>query len=153
MTVSHVREIHDLSLIDLADGGTQAALHLKLPGDVPLERAHAVAEQVEAAVRAAAPQIVDVQTHLEPLAERAAGEPTLNVHDVETIERVVTEVAGRAPRGTRVLTTPDGLVVLLTITLAGDVPLARAHDEAGAVAARVRAAIPGVADVIVHTEP
>jgi divalent metal cation (Fe/Co/Zn/Cd) transporter len=43
--------------------------------------------------------------------------------------------------------------VLVTLALPGDVPLADAHDEATAVSERIRAALPGVATVVVHTEP
>ena len=35
MTVSHVRELHNLTLID-TDDGIEASLHLKLPGDLML---------------------------------------------------------------------------------------------------------------------
>jgi cation diffusion facilitator family transporter len=153
MTVSHVREIHDLALLDLPGGHTEASLHLKLPGDLPLDQAHAIAEEVEQAILAQVPEIVGVQTHLEPLAERSQVETRGHFADVALIERVVREASGREPRSTRVLGTGEGLVVLLTLTVAGDVPLAEAHDEASRIGARVRATVPGIADVIVHTEP
>ena len=50
LTVSHVREIHNLTVLDL-DGAFEVSLHLKLPGDLELDRAHEIAEQVEAAIR------------------------------------------------------------------------------------------------------
>ncbi len=68
LTVPRVREIHNLSLVTLG-GATELSLHLKLPGELPLEAAHEIAEQVEAAITAAVPEIGSVQTHLEPLAE------------------------------------------------------------------------------------
>ena len=49
--------------------------------------------------------------------------------------------------------TDDGLVVLLTLALDGSTTLSAAHDEATVVAERIRAALPGVLDVVVHTEP
>jgi cation diffusion facilitator family transporter len=150
MTVSLVRELHNLTLID-TDDGIEASLHLKLPGDLPLARAHAIAEEVEDAIRRAAPEVRAVQTHLEPLAERAPGRVV--EHDPQALERAVVEVTGRRPRELRTLDTRDGLVVLVTLALEGGVPLADAHDEATAVSERIRAALPGVADVVVHTEP
>ena len=42
-----VREIHNLALVEV-DGRIELSLHLKLPGDVTLEEAHDVAEQLEA---------------------------------------------------------------------------------------------------------
>ena len=71
MSVAQVREIHNLSVIELEDG-FHVTLHLKLPGDLPLDEAHAIAEQVERAIVDGVPEVVDVQSHLEPLT-RAGG--------------------------------------------------------------------------------
>ncbi|HET9243528.1 MAG TPA: cation diffusion facilitator family transporter [Gaiella sp.] len=150
MAVSHVRELHDLALIDTADG-IEASLHVKLPGDLPLAQAHEIAENVEDAIHVAAPEVRAVQTHLEPLAERAPGR--VLTHDPGEVERAVVAVTGSRPRELRTLDTQDGLVVLVTLALPGSVPLAKAHDEASAVSERIRAALPGVAAVVVHTEP
>lgn len=150
MTVSRVRELHDLTLID-TDDGIEAAVHLKLPGDLPLADAHGVAEQVEAAIRRAAPEVCGVQTHLEPLAERAPGRRL--AHDPAAVERAVVAITGRRPRELRTLSTDDGLVVLVTLSLDPAATVAAAHDEASAVSRRIREALPGVADVVVHTEP
>ena len=150
MTVSLVRELHNLTLIDTGEG-IEASLHLKLPGDLPLSRAHAIAEEVEDEIHRAAPEVTAVYTHLEPLTEPAAGRVVR--HEAADIERAVESVTGRRPRGLRTLVTDDGLFVLVTLGLEGGVSLADAHDEATAVSERIRAALPGVADVVVHTEP
>ncbi len=63
------------------------------------------------------------------------------------------EETGAAPRELRFVRTDDGLVAFLTLALAGDESLADAHARASAVEERVRQAVPGVADVVVHTEP
>lgn len=148
--VSHVREIHDLSLIETADG-VEVALHLKLPPELPLILAHAQAEEVERAIRDAVPEVSGVLTHLEPLAEDTAGAEV--GRDVGTVERAVRSVTGGPPRATRLLETPQGLVVLVTLAVEANLSLSEAHDRAHAVAERVREAMPAVHDVIVHTEP
>ena len=150
MTVSHVRELHDVSLIE-TDDGIEASLHLKLPGQLPLDEAHAIAEEVERAIRRDAPEIRAVQTHLEPLADPAPGRRL--AHDPAEVERAVRAITGRPPRELRTLSTSDGLVVLVTLALAPHATVAAAHDEASAVSRRIREALPGVADVVVHTEP
>jgi len=148
LSVAHVREIHNLSLVTLG-GATELSLHLKLPGELPLEAAHELAEQVEAAIIDAVPEIGSVQTHLEPLAEASAA--------VElapgAIERIVREVAGGPPRQVRVLRTSEGLVAFLTLGLDPTSTLAAAHARASEVEDRLRAEHPEIADVIVHTEP
>ena len=114
MSVARVREIHNLSVIELPDG-FHVSLHLKLPGELPLDEAHAIAEQVEEAIVDGVPEIVDVQSHLEPLAEPAAGRETDD--DPAEIERIVREVTGGPPRSVRFLHTDEGLVVFLTLAL------------------------------------
>ena len=47
----------------------------------------------------------------------------------------------------------QGRVALVTVTLPGDQPLPSAHRHAGAIEEAVRERCPGLADVIVHTEP
>jgi cation diffusion facilitator family transporter len=150
MTVSRVRELHNVSLID-TPAGIEVSLHLKLPGELDLASAHALAEDVEQQIRLAAPEVCDVQTHLEPLAEPTPGRVV--GHERAEIAGIVADVTGRGPRTVRTLDTDDGLVVLVTLGLAGETTLAAAHDEASEVEERIRAALPGVADVVVHTEP
>lgn len=151
MTVPQVREIHDLLLIDTGKGGVEASLHLKFPGELALREAHDIAEQVETAILRDVPAITAVQTHLEPLAEAARG--TVVEHEPGEVERAVIAVTGRPPRRVRILHTDTGLVVLLTLALDGRTQLAEAHNEASAVSTSVREALPGVVDVVVHTEP
>jgi cation diffusion facilitator family transporter len=150
MSVSHVREIHNLSVIDTADG-LEVSLHLKLPGETRLGAAHDVAEQVERAIDAAVPAVVAVQTHIEPLTAESAGRVV--ERDPAEVERIVVEATGERPRQLRFLNTDEGLVVFLTLGLESGVTLADAHRRASAIEERVRAAVPEVADVLVHTEP
>src|ERR671915_156966 len=148
LSVPRVREIHNLSVVTVGDT-TELSLHLKLPGELRLDEAHDVAEQVERAIVAAAPEIGSVQTHLEPLREASAA-VELAPGDVA---RVVREVVGTSPRELRVLRTEDGLVAFLTLGLDPASTLADAHARASEVEERLRAEHPEIADVIVHTEP
>ena len=150
MTVSRVRELHNVLLID-TPRGIEVSLHLKLPGELDLAAAHALAEEVEEKIRRAAPEVCDVQTHLEPLTEPTPGRAL--GHEPSEIGQVVARVTGDAPRTLRTLDTDDGLVVLVTLALDGETSLAAAHDEASVVEERIREALPDVADVVVHTEP
>ena len=150
MTVPRVRELHNLSVIELPDG-VHVTLHLKLPGELPLDEAHGLAEQVERVIVDDVPEVVDVQTHLEPLSELAAGR---EVHeDPLEIERIVRELTGASPRAIRFLNTDEGLVVFLTLALDSSESLSAAHATASTAEERIRAALPGVDEVIVHTEP
>jgi cation diffusion facilitator family transporter len=150
MSVERVREIHNLSVIELPDG-VHVALHLKLPGELPLDEAHAIAEQVERAIVVGVAEVVEVQSHLEPLAEPAAGREVDD--DPAEVERIVRELTGAPPRELRFLHTDEGLVVFLTLALDPAESLALAHETASRVEQQMRAAVAGVAEVIIHTEP
>ena len=119
--VRSVREVHNVSVVSVGSG-TELSLHLKLPGDLSLERAHAVAEEVERAIIAAVPEVSAVQTHLEPLAEEAAGTRPRAADvavDAEIVSRIVRSVTGEAPEGLRFVHTDDGRVAYLTLRLGG----------------------------------
>ena len=148
LSVPRVREIHNLSVVSLG-GAIALSLHLKLPGDLTLEEAHELAEDVEQAILAAVPEIGSVQTHLEPLAEAEAGA----VVEAAELEAAVERAAGGPPRELRLMQTEKGVVAFLTLGLDPDSTLAEAHARASEVEERLRRARPDVADVIVHTEP
>ena len=65
-----MRELHNVRLMTV-DGAPELSLHLKLPASMSLEEAHAVTSEMEAAIRAAAPELSDVHTHIEPLSVAA----------------------------------------------------------------------------------
>jgi cation diffusion facilitator family transporter len=153
--VPRVREVHNVSVLAVGSGN-ELSLHLKLPGDLSLEEAHEVAEQVEHAILDAVPEISAVQTHLEPLAEETPGRrpPASAVAtDREAVMRIVREATGADPEDLRFVNTDEGLVVYLTVRLGGGTALADAHGQASQIEETIRRERPEIADVIVHTEP
>ena len=150
LAVPRVREVHNVSVLSV-DGGTEVSLHLKLPGDLSLEEAHAIAEEVERAIIDAVPEVASVQTHLEPLAE-AGGAAEVEGDDA-TVRRIVREVTGVEPRELRFLDTDEGLVAHMTLRLGSGQALADAHARASEIEERIRLRLPEIADVVVHTEP
>ena len=155
LAVPRVREVHNVSVVSV-DSGLEVSLHIKLPGELHLDEAHAIAEEVEAAIRAAAPEVSSVQTHLEPLAEESAATrppPAEVAGDIETVARIVRRETGGEPVELRFLDTDEGLVAYLTLRVDGATPLAVAHAEASRVEELIRRERPEISDVIVHTEP
>jgi cation diffusion facilitator family transporter len=154
LRVAGVREIHNVAVLH-AGGRTEISLHLKLPGELPLAEAHDVAEEVEAAIHAALPEVEAVQTHLEPLGEETSGRAVdawASEEEREAVRRIVVD-AGCETRGLRLFRTDAGLVVFLTLGIGADQALADAHARASEIEERIRRERPEVADVIVHTEP
>ncbi len=149
LNVPRVREVHNVSVVSV-DSGTALSLHLKLPGDLSLEEAHAIAEQVERAIEQAVPEVSSVQTHLEPLGQEAAGHEVAG--DAATVRRIVRTELGVDPAELRFVDTDEGLVAYLTLRLGSDT-LAAAHADASRIEELIRRERPEIADVVVHTEP
>ena len=153
--VRRVREVHNVSVVS-TDDGTEISLHLKLPGDLSLDEAHGIAEDVERAIVAALPEVSSVQTHLEPLAEEAEG-TRLRAEDVAAeralVARIVRDVIGCDATELRFVHTDEGLVLHLTLPLPAGSTLAEAHAEASRIEEMIRSERPEIVDVLVHTEP
>jgi cation diffusion facilitator family transporter len=153
--VPRVREVHNVSVLSVGQSN-ELSLHLKLPGDLSLEEAHEIAEEVERAIHETVPEVDSVQTHLEPLAEEIAGTRPRErevAENNEIIERIVQDVTGTTPAELRFLHTDEGLVAFLTLRLGGGTVLADAHAQASKIEEAIRRERPEIADVIVHTEP
>ena len=150
-----VSEVHNMVVLEVGDR-LEVSLHLKLPGQLSLEDAHDAASAVEREILDALPEVDAVQTHLEPLAEPAAGSPLTrsdNSGPEAAIREIVRETTGDEPREVRLLNTEVGLVAFLTLGMDPGRSLAEAHARASDVEERIRAAQPGIADIVVHTEP
>ncbi len=149
-----VRETHDIKIFEQG-GSVSVSLHLKLPADLDLRAAHAVAERVEQAIRAR-PGVADVQTHLEPLERALLARPADDRADQQAthqIQRIVRERTGIEPRSVRLLSTETGHVVFLTVGAGTDASLLDAHRLAGELEEQLRRQIPDIVNVVVHTEP
>jgi cation diffusion facilitator family transporter len=151
--VPRVREIHNLTIVRVGDR-TEVSLHLKLPGDLPLEEAHEVATEVERAIVESVEEVDAVQTHLEPIKEAGEGQSADDaVGDRAVVRRIVRDATGEDARDLRFLRTADGLLAYLTLGLDPRTSLADAHVRATEIEERIRRELPEIADVIVHTEP
>ena len=113
-------------------------------------------ERLEAAVHAAVPEIQSVHTHIEPLSRTDwASAPPADDTAMEraAVEETVRGITGSLPASVRFRDAERGRVALVTIMLPGEQPLPSAHHHAGRIEEAVRERCPGLADVIVHTEP
>jgi cation diffusion facilitator family transporter len=148
-----VSEAHDITIFDHSDEHS-VSLHLKLPADSSLAAAHEVAERVEHAI-GELPTVSDVRTHLEPIEQPIAAEPTAgNDADVlRTIKAVVQRDAHTPARDLRLLPTRDGDVLFITISVGATASLTHAHQIASELEEELRHELPSIADVVVHTEP
>lgn len=155
LTVRGVREVHNVA-VAVVGGRRELSLHLKLPPDLRLADAHAMADRVEAAILRAVPEIADVHTHIEPLAagEDVAEEAGADLGGTEAaIRDVVRRRTGCPPRDVRLRRDARGVVALVTVELPAEAGLGDAHAAASAIKREIREEAPGVVDAVIHTEP
>jgi cation diffusion facilitator family transporter len=150
--VAHVREIHNISVLHVGER-VEISLHLKLPGAFSLDEAHTIATELEDAIRSDLPEADRVQTHIEPLADDERASTLSEAGEAESVAEIVRAATGRRPRELRLVQTERGLVAFLTLRMDPGRALAEAHADASEIEERIREAHPGIADVVVHTEP
>jgi cation diffusion facilitator family transporter len=148
-----VSEAHDITIFDHGDQHS-VSLHLKLPADSSLATAHEVAQRVEDAI-GELPHVSDVRTHLEPLEQPIAADPTAgnNSAALQTIKTVVDRYAHTPARDMRLLPTHEGDVLFITVSVGATASLEQAHRLASGLEEELRQEVPSIADVVVHTEP
>jgi len=148
-----IHEVHNVRVL-LVDGVPEASLHLKVRGDMRLDSAHDLADRVERDVHESVPGIAHVVVHIEPVDHVAFVAETVDDAASSTaVGDVVLEVTGRDAVDIRLRTSPKGLTVYVTVLAAADQSLHDAHVLATRVEERICERLPGVGDVVVHTEP
>jgi cation diffusion facilitator family transporter len=149
-----VREAHDITIYQHDDESASVSLHLKLPADLDLKAALAVARRIEAVIRSY-PGVSDVQTHLEPLEQPLPAQPDgrrRERDEREQIEHIVIQQTGNPPKAVKLLNTPNGRVVFLTIALSESTALTDAHQLASEIENELHRHLPSIVDVVLRTD-
>lgn len=153
LTDPAVRDAHDIAIYT-DRGNVIVALHLKLGADVTLGDAHDTAERVEAAITALRPGVLAVHTHLEPIEAPVALLRTgARGAESDDVHGTVRALLGDEPLECDLRVTDVGPVLFLSVAADAGIGLSDAHDLASHLERDLRIAHPGLADVVVHTEP
>ena len=153
--IRDVREVHNVRVMNVA-GGHELSLHVKLPSDLTLDRAHEIVTSLEDAIARTVPELARIFTHIEPLAQidwtvEPSAADVQEDHDL--IDKVVRRHTGAPPLEVAFRDSDRGRVAFVTVVLPAEQPLRVAHRRTGLIEADVRDQRPGLADVVVHTEP
>lgn len=149
--------IHHVTVHDLGEKLT-VSIDLEVDGEMPLDRAHDIAHQLEAAIREDFGTDVEVDTHIEPLepelplgTEAAAGR-------VAEIQQALARFAAdtgaiRDVHNVRVRDTDAGEIVNFHCRAAPSMSVIAVHQNVDAMERALRRAYPTVKRVISHAEP
>lgn len=138
----------------------EADLHLEVNPELPLDRAHAVASELEARLTAENPRIRRVSTHLEAPESAELPRRELTAHRADLIERIRT-ITEAVPQVTdcheihlyQARGADSPVDALLHCTVPASLTVGEAHALSAEIEYQIRQQIPGFGSILIHTEP
>ena len=144
---------HGLRLHNVA-GALSLELHVEVPGSLTLREAHQLVTEFESAVKREAPELANVNSHIEPAEEMRPA--AADAGDVEDVRRRVEAVAKSQALGAHRIEVwlADGeWHVSLHILVRPDVSVIDAHKRSERLEKRLREMVPNLGRIVVHAEP
>jgi divalent metal cation (Fe/Co/Zn/Cd) transporter len=138
------------------EGDYYAEVHLELPGELLLQRAHTLATEFERRVQEAIPRLRKLVTHLDPLGRIPSPEHRAEeeVAVRQAAQAVVGQVAGEGLGHDLLLQRlGGGWSLSIHLDLPPALSLAEAHRITMRIESQLREHIPHLEQVTVHTEP
>ncbi len=144
--------VHNLDLYQLTDC-VRVELDLELPGDMPLQQAHAYSERLEQAIRAELPACSTVAVHLEP--RRDEVQPAVRYAPLtEQVRHAVASLPDAAMVvSSEALLTDSGTIVTLRCAFPGSMSLSDVHTAMEQIASDLYRLLPDVERVQIDPEP
>lgn len=138
------------------DGRVSMELHLEVDEQLTVREAHDLVSEFEEDLRRAAPEVVHVVSHIEPVGETTAARKTAPEDDAPVrseLERLRAERgASFRPEGLAVRRGGDGLFVTFSLPVPGDLPVGEAHAVSDEVERELKRRLGG-GRVVIHVEP
>jgi cation diffusion facilitator family transporter len=150
-------EAHNIQ-VRHTDEGFHVGLHLEVERDASLEQAHDMATSLEALVKEAAPQVVEVVVHLEPVGHprNASTRLTGSRHakmEAEIVSLVNDFVSEGACHRVAIWEDEQGLMASLHCSLRPELSVQEAHDVSERLEAHLCERVPSLQRVVIHLEP
>ena len=149
--------VHHITVQHLADR-LALALDLEVEGDLPLAEAHAVADRLEAAIRAEFGAATEIEVHIEPLepevtdvAETSEG---LRQSYIAALEAAARAIDGLSDiHNVRLRRSERGYVLVAHCRLDPSATVESVHRRVDDLERLVRDRMPDLARVVIHAEP
>ena len=147
---------HDVRVHDVL-GAASVEVHLEMDGTLSVDEAHRQASEFEATLRALAPGLARVVSHLEPLPGALPASPA-TPEEAARIVAMIRELTGEPtlacePHDIVVQRTGVDLAISFHCVVPGDRQVSEAHTLTERVERALRERIGGVGNVTIHVEP
>jgi divalent metal cation (Fe/Co/Zn/Cd) transporter len=147
-------EAHEITVHEGRE--VEVDLHLELAPDLSVAQAHALASQVEEAVRTTVAEVSRVVAHLEPRTGRHESvDTTIDAVDyADLLDRETARIPGLTnARDVGVARVEHGVRLSAHVSANADLPLKDAHELVERLEARLRTAAPELERVTIRLEP
>ncbi|WGR97223.1 cation-efflux pump [Bradyrhizobium sp. ISRA443] len=149
--------IHHVTVHDLG-GKLIVGIDLEVDGEMELTAAHAIAHDLERAIREDFGEDVEVDTHIEPLQPELPWGTDAAPERVDTIKAALTRFAADGGaihdiHNVRVRDTDAGEIVNFHCRAAPSMSVIKVHDSVDEIERALRRAFPTIKRVISHAEP
>lgn len=151
------RAIHHITVQRVGDGWS-VAYDLEADGTLPLDAAHALAVELETAIRAELGDAIEVETHIEPRSGHPVHSRDTDPATLAAIRAQLTEAAEAMPglhdvHALRVREADGRLYVVFHCHADAAMPVADAHEAIDRIERRVRSSWPAILRIVGHAEP
>jgi divalent metal cation (Fe/Co/Zn/Cd) transporter len=148
--------VHHVTVHDLG-GKLIVSIDLEVDGDMPLNRAHGIAHDLERGIRDDFGADVEVDTHIEPLEPELPFGIDATPERIETIRAALTRFAADTEihdvHNVRVRDTDAGEIVNFHCRATPSMSVTKVHENVDEIERALRRAFPTVKRVISHAEP
>jgi divalent metal cation (Fe/Co/Zn/Cd) transporter len=156
MAGQHKLGAHGIRIYDIA-GKREMELHLEVSESLSLAEAHTRATALEQELRRTIPNVRSIVTHIEPAGDVAATQRATKANEA-SILHAVQALPGELgvecnPHNINVRRVGDELSISFHCLLDPDMTLTDVHAFTERAEQKLRANLPGVARIVIHTEP
>jgi cation diffusion facilitator family transporter len=148
--------VHEVTKI-LTPDGVVLEMHVEVQPTLTLRTAHQQVSELERRVREALPDVHDVITHIEPSMGQAGAVVMQTARAMGQRDRAISIASSLYPdahwHDTTIRPVLGGYAITIHCELPGAVSVQEAHSIAEHVETQIRAALPQVQRVTIHTEP
>ena len=148
---------HEVYVRDGGDGKVME-MHVEVPPGQTLGKAHAQVSQLEADIRSRLPEVEEVITHIEPALSEKSASDAHQQSEVATFRQQVMDVLNtHYPHADwhniEIFPTLSGFTLAMHLTLPAQITVEAAHQIAESAEVLLRAQLPLIERVTIHTEP
>jgi cation diffusion facilitator family transporter len=147
---------HEVRVLDTPDKKV-LEMHVEVSPGQTLTEAHHLVSRLEHDIRRRQPEITEVVTHIEPAQIDERGQRIQTAHGEQISQRVLALLQAQYPRvhwhDIRLYQQDTGLTLTLHASFSADVTVEFAHDVAETAETLLRAKLPQLTRITIHTEP